>query len=166
LAQAQKAGVTLQVAADRVKLAGADFHDGSASFLDRGRTIFLGHGQDAENATDGGFAIIGVHRLAERADLSAGLAGPDQQLQRAGRRLFGAILWLNAATTTRLTQMFPQQLPSPRVEQTDTLCIPLNGDSPADPARWHSVISCFDFHTAIQMNGAFSVLVITEGFQR
>ena len=44
--------------------------------------------------------------------------------------------------------------------------IPLHFDLPPDPSRRQAVISRLHLHATIQMNDAFSVLVIAEGFQR
>src|ERR1039457_1796229 len=41
--------------------------------------------------------------------------------------------------------------------------IPLHTDPPADPARRHAVVSGFDFHAAVEVHRAFTVLVIAEG---
>ena len=41
--------------------------------------------------------------------------------------------------------------------------VPLHADAPADPTRRRTVVSCFDFHAAIQVHGALTVLVIAEG---
>jgi hypothetical protein len=43
--------------------------------------------------------------------------------------------------------------------------IPLDLDAAADPARRRAVVSGLDFDTAVQMHGAFAVLVIAEGLQ-
>src|SRR5205809_5887316 len=48
------------------------------------------------------------------------------------------------------------------MEQTYTLGVPLNRDAPANATRRNSVVSG-DFYAAIQMNGAFAVLVKAEG---
>ena len=44
--------------------------------------------------------------------------------------------------------------------------IPLHLHAPADPARRRAVVSCFDFHAAIQMHRSLAVLVIAERLQR
>src|SRR3979411_1949357 len=42
--------------------------------------------------------------------------------------------------------------------------IPLHTNSPADPPRRYTIVSRFDFHAAVQVHGAFAILVIAEGF--
>src|SRR5213594_1439330 len=64
-----------------------------------------------------------------------------------------------------LADMLAQKLVGFGIENADVKRIPLNVDKLSNPARWHAVVGGFDFDTAIQMNGAFAVLVITEGFQ-
>jgi len=44
--------------------------------------------------------------------------------------------------------------------------VPLHFDPASDPARGCAVIGGLDFHTAVQMNRAVSVLVVAEGFDR
>ena len=41
--------------------------------------------------------------------------------------------------------------------------VPLHTDAAADPARRRTIVSRFDFYTAIQVHRAFTVLVIAEG---
>ena len=41
--------------------------------------------------------------------------------------------------------------------------VPLHTDAPADPARRRTVVGGFHLHAAIQVHGAFTELVITEG---
>ena len=44
--------------------------------------------------------------------------------------------------------------------------IPLHFDESSDPSGRKAVVGRFDFHTAVEMNDAFSVLVVAEGFER
>jgi hypothetical protein len=44
--------------------------------------------------------------------------------------------------------------------------IPLHFHRPPDPSRRQAVIGGLDLHATVQMNDAFSVLVIAGGFQR
>jgi hypothetical protein len=61
-----------------------------------------------------------------------------------------------------VAQVFPQELPGVRVQETDLVGIPLHLHTSADPA-WRRAVTCgFDFHTAVQMNRSLAVLVIAE----
>jgi hypothetical protein len=64
--------------------------------------------------------MFAMHGAAECADVFAGVIGAVQQLLRAQRRVFGTIFFLNAMTTAGLAQVFAQESPGARVQQTHT----------------------------------------------
>src|SRR5207237_6536518 len=65
-----------------------------------------------------------------------------------------------------LPDMLAEKLMRFRIENADVKRIRLNVDELSDPARRNAVIGGVHFDTAIQVYGAFAVLVITEGLQR
>ena len=54
--------------------------------------------------------------------------------------------------TTRLAQVFAQQLGGFRIEQTDSLVVPLHLNPSADPPWWRAVVGGLNFHAAVQMD--------------
>src|SRR4030095_15845620 len=50
------------------------------------------------------------------------------------------------------------------VQQPHMPDVPLHTDTAADPARRRTIVSCFDFHTTVQVHSAFAILVIAERF--
>ena len=103
--------------------------------------------------------------LAQRTDIAPGLFSSAQQLLRRLRSSAGAILILDAMAAALLPQVLAQQLPGERIDQPDVRGIPLDPNTTPDPARRRAIVSGFDFHAAVQVNGAFAVLVIAKRFE-
>jgi hypothetical protein len=76
--------------------------------------------------------------------------------------MLGAVLVLDAMAAARRAQVLTQQLPCAGVQQPHMTNVPLHTDAASDPARRRTIVSCFDFYAAVQMYGAFTVLVIAE----
>src|SRR2546428_9347160 len=104
--------------------------------------------------------------FTERADVNSGTIRARQQLRRCKRRLLGIVFRTDAMPAALLPDMLAQKLVGSGIENADVKGIPLNIDELPDPARRNAVIGCIDFDTPIQMNGAFSVLVVTKRLQR
>jgi hypothetical protein len=62
-----------------------------------------------------------------------------------------------------LTHMLAQKLMRVGIDNTDAEVVPLHFHQAADPSWRHAVVRGFHLHAAIQMNDAFTVLVIAEG---
>ena len=164
-AQPQLRGA-LQVAAHEAIFRDTDFQSRGAGVIDGRYAVLLGQREHAQNAAHRRLTVKLKHGLAERADLSARSGGSLEKLLRSQRSSLGAILVEDAMAAAWLAQMFPQELPISRIEQTNDDQIPLDLDATADPAWRRSIVGCLDFHTAVQMYGSLAVLVIAEGFQR
>ena len=65
-----------------------------------------------------------------------------------------------------LAQVLAKKLVGMRMQDTHVQRIPLHFDTSSDPSWRQAVISRFHLHATVQMNDAFSVLVIAERFQR
>ena len=67
---------------------------------------------------------------------------------------------------TLLADVFTQQFVCLGIQDSNAQMIPLQLDESPDPSWRYAVESRFNFDAAIQVNHAFAVLVITEGFKR
>ena len=104
--------------------------------------------------------------FAERADVGAGAARAPQQLRNAQRGSFGVILGLDAIPAALRAHVLAQQLVGFGIEQADEQLVPLHAHRAPDPAGRRAVVGGFDFDAAVQMQNAFAVLVVAEGFDR
>jgi len=80
-----------------------------------------------------------------------------QQLLCAEGRFAGPVFIFNAVSAACLSQVLAQQLASLWIEQADLPGIPLHLHSSSDPSGRCAVISCLNFHTAVQMDRALSI---------
>jgi len=62
--------------------------------------------------------------------------------------------------------MFAQKLPGERIDQADLGGIPLHLYAAPNPSWRRAIVSGFHFDVAIQVHGAFAVLVIAERFEQ
>jgi hypothetical protein len=85
---------------------------------------------------------------------------------RAGRRALAPVVLVNPVAAAWFTEMFAQQLSRLRIEQPYPLKVPLHLHAAADPSWRRAVVSGFDFEAAVQMHGAFAVLLIAERLER
>jgi len=67
---------------------------------------------------------------------------------------------------TLLPNVFTQQLVCFGIQHSNVQLIPLHLDESTDPSWRYAVESRFNFDAAVQVNHAFAVLVIAEGFKR
>src|SRR6266542_1589199 len=84
--------VPLEVAPDEAVVGDLELQRGGAGVVDGGRAVRLREGEDAEEATDAGLAVVAVDRLAQRADVGADASGAREQRQRGGWGARGPIL--------------------------------------------------------------------------
>ena len=68
------------------------------------RAVFYLQRKHSLDAADGFLAALAVHGLAQRTGVLAGLFGPRQQLEDAGRDLLAAVLVQDAAPAPRWRQ--------------------------------------------------------------
>src|SRR5208337_3119779 len=107
-----------------------------------------------------------VDGVANGSDVGACLMSSRQQLMRMLRRTPRAVGIADTVSATLLAQVLAQQLAGAWIEQSHVHRVPLHMDLTADPARWCSIVGCFDLDATIQMNRAFAVLVEAERLQR
>ena len=157
---------TLQVTTNEAVLVDAQFKGGSTGIFDGRHAEVFGERQHTENATNAGLSLMLVDCLAECADVGPGSAGASQHLSRREGRLFRIVFRSDAMPAAFLPDMLTQQLVRSWIENTDVERIPLDIDELANPTWRNAVIGGLDFDAAIEMNGAFAVLVVTEWLQR
>ena len=126
----------------------------------RRRTFWPGTAH--RNASHRNLALCLVHAAAEGADVRSGFVGAAEQLLSTERCLSRSVFFFNATAAAGLAQMFTQELAGPRIEQPYMPEIPLHLHASADPSRRRAVISGLDFHAAVQMNRALSILVVPK----
>jgi hypothetical protein len=84
--------------------------------------------------------------------------------------LNGIFLWvvffLDAIPAALLTQMFAKKLIGVGMEDAHVQRVPLHFHGTPDPSWRQAVVGGLDFYTTIEMDHAFSVLVVAEGFER
>src|SRR5437016_9427636 len=107
-----------------------------------------------------------MNGLTECADMSSGAGSARQQLRRRERRLLGVVLRLDAMPAAFLADMLAQKLMDSGIENADVKQIPLHFDELSNPSGRDAVVRRFDFDAAVQMHDAFTVLVVTERFDR
>src|SRR5258708_13131406 len=150
--------MALQIAPHKVVIgADADCRGGGASWPDGGAAILLDQRQYGHNAAYCGLAVFLMHAAAERPDLLASFVGARQQLQSGQRSLLGPVLVFDAMASTRLAQVFAQELSGLRVHQTDLVRIPLHLNAPADPPRRCAIVCRPDPHPAFPIPHAFTL---------
>jgi hypothetical protein len=76
------------------------------------------------------------------------------------------VFFLDAVSTAFLTQMFAKKLVGVRMQDAHVQRVPLHLHGTPDPSWRQAVVGSFHLHTTIEMDHAFSVLVVAEGFQR
>ena len=103
--------------------------------------------------------------VADSADMGSCLVSTRQQLKQRRRRTARTIRIANAVPATLAAQMLAQQLTGAWIKKPYEHCVPLHMHLPPDPARRGSIVSRFNFDTAIQMNRAFAILVAAERLQ-
>src|SRR5271155_783674 len=89
-----------------------------------------------------------------------------QELRRAERHFLRVVFFLDAISAALLAQVLAKKLAGAGMQDTHVQLIPLHLHRPPDPSRRQAVVGSLNFHATIQMNDAFSVLVVAEGFQR
>jgi len=92
--------------------------------------------------------------------------GAPQELRRAQRHFLGVVFFLDAISASSLAQVLAKKLAGAGMQDTHVQLVPLHLHRSPDPSRRQAVIGGLDLHATVQMNDAFSVLVIAEGFQR
>ena len=65
-----------------------------------------------------------------------------------------------------LAQMLAKKLVGVWMQDAHVQRVPLHLHGTPDPSWWQAVVGSLDFHAAIQMHHAFSVLVVAERFER
>ena len=105
-------------------------------------------------------------QLAELADLGSGVFGAPQQLRRAQRHFLGVVFFLDAISAAFLAQVLAKKLVGVGMQDAHVQRIPLHLHGPPDPSWRQAVIGRLHLHATVQMNDAFSVLVVAEGFER
>ena len=107
---------------------------------------------------------VSACRWAELADLRSGVLGAPQQLRRAQRHFLWVVFFLDAISAAFLAQVFAKKLAGAGMQDAYVQLIPLHLHRPPDPSRRQAVIGGLHLHATVQMNDAFSVLVVAEGF--
>ena len=107
-----------------------------------------------------------VNGIAEGADAGSSFVSPRQQLLDSEWCTPWTVLIADAVRAALLSQMLAQQLSGPRIEQAHEQPVPLHQHLAPDPSRRRSVVGRLNLDTAIQVNRASAVLVVTERFQR
>src|ERR1039457_7163182 len=98
--------VALQIAPDEAVFLHSHLQRSGAGFIDRRGTVFLGQGENPQNAEHAYFALLAMDGIAERADMYSGSTRSPQQLGSAQRRPLGAVLGLDAIPSSLLAQVF------------------------------------------------------------
>src|SRR5438445_3153170 len=124
----------LQIAADKAVFLHSHVECGGAGFIDRRGAVFLGQGENAEDAAHSDLALLAVDGIAECADVRSGATGAPQQLRSAQWCSLGMVLFFNAIPAALLAHVFAQQQPGLGIEQADEQIIPLHSDHAPDPA--------------------------------
>src|SRR6516165_4709950 len=152
----------LEITAYETAFVHADVESSCAGIFDCCRSVFLNQGKYTQDAADAGLPLPLIDQLAELADLRSGMFGASQQLRRAQRHFLGVIFLLDAIAATLLAQMFAQELVGAGMQDAHVQRVPLHPHGTPGPSWRQAVIGGFDFHTAVQMHHAFSVLVVDQ----
>ena len=67
---------------------------------------------------------------------------------------------------TPCAQMFTEELPALRIDDTHVQVVPLHRDALTDPARRHAVVRGLDFDAAIEVHAARAVAIVAKGLER
>lgn len=141
----------------------AHLQGSGAGIFQRCDTVFLSQGKNSEDATNPQITFPLIDRVAENADLASGSLGAPQELSRTQRHFLGAIFVLDAIPTGSLAKVLTEKLVGTGIQDPHLRFIPLHLDGSPDPSGRNSVIGGGDFHAAVQVNDALSMLVVTEG---
>src|SRR5258708_15492340 len=154
------------MAAHEAILRPPDLQGRSAGIFDCRRTVFPGQGKDSQDAANACFTLSLIDGHTQYADLISGVACSPQQLRGAQRHFLWVVVGFDAIPAAFLADVLAEKLIRAGIENAHVQRIPLHFDESPDPPGWQSVIGRFNFHTAIEMNDAFSILVVAEGFER
>src|SRR5437879_13763400 len=89
-------GQQLQIAADKAVFLHSHVQRGGAGFIDRRRAVFLGQGENTQDAAHTDLALCTMDGIAEHTNVLSGAARSPQQLGSAQGRSLGLSLFLNA----------------------------------------------------------------------
>src|ERR1035437_1758093 len=103
---------------------------GRVSILDSRRTVFLGHREDTQDATNARFSFPLMDRVTQCPDLGSRSTRSPQQLRRTERHSLGVVFVFDPIPTTFLAEMLAQQLPGSGMPNPHVECIPLHFDQP------------------------------------
>src|SRR5215472_2371324 len=156
----------LQITTHETIFVNTDVESCGAGIFNCSHTVFLHQRKHSQDAADAGLSLPVVQQLAELASLGAGMCSPPQQLCRAQWHFLWVIFFLDAISAALLTQMFAKKLVGVRMQDAHVQLVPLHLHGTSDPSWWQAVVGRFDFYASIQMHYPFSVLVVTERFQR
>src|ERR1019366_3401427 len=137
----------LQITPHELILAHAQFQRCFAGLVASRTAVLLGKREHAHDAANAGLGLAMVDRVADGADVGAGLVSPRQQLMGMRRRAPGAVLITDTMSTTLLPQMLAQQLAGARIDQSYIHRVPLHVEPAPDPARRRAIISCLNLNT-------------------
>jgi hypothetical protein len=83
-----------------------------------------------------------------------------QKIQRRFRRLFRPVLGKHAPASTTRRDVLAQKLAGARLEKAHAQAVPLHVHGATDPTGWRVIVAGVDLDAAVQMHGAFAVLVV------
>src|SRR6202044_3921166 len=128
--------------------------------------IFLDQLEHALDATHSEFTLAAMDGIAYGSDVGSRLVRTGQQLKQLERRSRRAIGIADAMPATLAGQMLAQQLAGFRIKQTHEHGVPLHMYLTPYSAWRRSVVGRFPLNTAVQMDGTFAILVVTERLER
>ena len=128
--------------------------------------MFLRQGQEADDASDTGRALVLMNVIANDADAGACGRGPRQGGQRRAGRATGPVGVVDVMVASRRAGMLAQEGPGLRRQQADLPRIPLDLDLASNPAGRRTVVGRLDFHTAVQMHRPDAVAVVAKKVSR
>src|SRR3974390_1109783 len=89
-------------------------------------TVFLGQGEDPQDATNASFALSLIDGHTQRADLHSGTARSMQQLSGTERHFLWVVFALDAIPAAFLANVLAEKLIRTGMQNMHVQCIPLH----------------------------------------